>query len=192
MRSRMAGVGTAAALLFPMVIVATLIVMPFAEELAAPVMARFGESDGGGGRLSALVYLAEALGHWEWWLVPHGDAEFTAVQGGVPHSQITAMFLNGGAVGLATWCAMVVMPLVALWRKWAQRRLDGLATMVLIGGTALFVLQLSLNVPYFKQPWLWAGAVLGSLDRLKIQSRHRGELSRQLSTAECGGARREA
>jgi hypothetical protein len=67
------------------------------------------------------------------------------------------------------WIVVFLYPVVALGKRFMQGRLDPLSTMVFIGGAAMIVVNLSLNVPFLKQPWLWAGASLGTLVRVKSQ-----------------------
>lgn len=138
---------------------------------------RFTGEGGGTGtaRLHSLEYLFRHLFDPTWW-IPRGYDEFKSLnQGAIPHSNITAMFLEGGILGLYMWFVVFVIPLIALARMFVKKQLDKLATLVLLGGTAMLVVQLSLNVPFFKQPWLWAGAVVGTLYR----SRHSLAVARQ-------------
>jgi hypothetical protein len=138
---------------------------------------RFTGEGGGTGtaRLHSVEYLFRHLFDPTWW-IPRGYDEFKSLnQGAIPHSNITAMFLEGGILGLYMWIVVFVVPLIALARMFIKKQLDKLATLVLLGGTAMLVVQLSLNVPFFKQPWLWAGAVVGTLYR----SRHKLAVARQ-------------
>ena len=133
----------------------------------------------GSARLHSVEYLFRHLFDPTWW-IPRGYDEFKSLyQGTIPHSNVTAMFLEGGIFGLYMWFVVFVIPLIALARMFFKRQLDTLATMILLGGTATLVVQLSLNVPFFKQPWLWAGAVVGTLYRsrqkLAAMRKDRGE-----------------
>lgn len=117
-------------------------------------------------RWIAFLFTIRHIADPAWWL-PRGTAEFVNLYGYVPHSNITAMYVEGGLPGLVMWIVVFVAPLSALARLFLQRKLDDLATLVLLGGVASMVIQLSLNVPFFKQPWLWAGAVVGTLTRVR-------------------------
>ncbi len=135
------------------------------------LIARFVDTDyaTGYGRLVGFTYLFEHLFDPLWWS-PQGNAEFAQRYGGtgsdaVPHSNITAMFLEGGIIGLFTWLVLFLRPVLELTMMFLRNRLDPLATMILMGGLCMLVTQMSLNVPFFKQPWLWAGAVVGALYR---------------------------
>lgn len=132
--------------------------------------------DTGYGRVLSTLYLFEHLLDPSWW-IPRGYEEFkTLYRGTVPHSNITAMFLEGGIFGLYMWIVVFLLPLMSLMRMFFRRQLDPLATIVLLAGINSMAVQLSLNVPFFKQPWLWAGAVVGTLFR----SRQRlGQLRRE-------------
>ena len=136
------------------------------------LVARFTNTDyrTGYGRLIGFTYLFEHLFDPSWWS-PRGNVEFAARYGGtggasvVPHSNITAMFLEGGILGLYMWIVVFAIPLIKLSASFFKKQLDLLATMALIGGVCMMVIELTLNVPFYKQPWLWAGAVVGALYR---------------------------
>jgi hypothetical protein len=117
-------------------------------------------------RWVAFLFTIRHIADPAWWL-PRGTAEFVKLYGYVPHSNITAMYVEGGLPGLAMWVVVFVAPLISLVRLFLHRRLDDLGTLVMLGGIASMVIQLSLNVPFFKQPWLWAGAVVGTLTRVR-------------------------
>jgi hypothetical protein len=134
------------------------------------MIVRFTESDYATGyaRLISITYLFDHLFNLLWW-APHGYVEFTKIYGNIPHSNATAMFLEGGILGLYMWVVVFMVPLIRLAGMYFKKQLDPLATMVLVGGTSCLVTELSLNVPFFKQPWLWAGAVVGVLYRIRQQ-----------------------
>lgn len=117
-------------------------------------------------RLLAFMFTFEHLADPEWWL-PRGTQEFINRFGYLPHSNITAFFVEGGLMGLVMWIGVFVLPLAVLVQLFVRRELDVLATLVMLGGIGSLVVQLSLNVPFFKQPWLWAGAVVGTLVRVR-------------------------
>ena len=140
------------------------------------IIYRFRQADveTAGGRIIALKYLYEHIGEVSYWL-PRGNAEFRKQWGILPHSNITAMFLEGGIAGLFMWVVFFVWPAVALAWRFLRRRLDRLETMILFGSISVLVVQVSLNAPFFKNVWMWAGASLGALyrsrERLAAQRR---------------------
>lgn len=142
--------------------------------ISALLLARFhntGAVESAQMRLQSITYLFPHLLD-PWWWLPRGNEAFMQHHHGViPHSNATAMLLQGGIVGFVSWVALFIFPLVSLARLFVRRWLDNLETMILIVGTASMVVQLSLNVPFFKQPWLWAGAVLGALVRCRARRR---------------------
>jgi hypothetical protein len=121
------------------------------------------------GRILALQYLQEHILEPTWWF-PRGNAHFRMLFYGTPHSNPTAVFLEAGLPGLYMYAIVVVLPLFYLGRMLLKGELDGLATLILIGGTASFFGQLSLNVPLMDQVWLWAGAVQGTRERMRHPS----------------------
>lgn len=145
------------------------------------LLARLADTDyqTGHSRLVSLLYLFEHVYNPLWW-VPHGYDEFLKRYQAIPHSNITAMFLEGGIAGLYLWLAVFLLPALGLTKLFFRKKLDLLATMILIGGVSMLVVQLSLNVPFFKQPWLWAGAVVGTLYR--VHEKHRGARTERSTT----------
>lgn len=143
------------------------------------LIARFNDSSANTGysRWLAFMFTIQHMADPAWWL-PRGTQEFVERFGYLPHSNITAMFLEGGLAGLIMWLGVFVFPLAVLGRLFLQGRLDVLATVILLGGIASLVIQLSLNVPFFKQPWLWAGAVVGTL--LRVRTDHAGAAAAKL------------
>ena len=120
--------------------------------------------EAGQGRLVSFTYLFQHILDLDWW-VPHGNTEFKKIYGAIPHSNITAMFLEGGILGLYMWIIVFVTPLVKLSRVFLSGKLDNYGAMIFLGGIASLVIQLSLNAPFVDQVWLWAGAVVGATDR---------------------------
>ena len=88
---------------------------------------------------------------------------------GVPHSTITAAYIEGGILGLVGWVLLMIVPLVALGRRWLRGVTDDIANIALCGGTASLITQLSLNAPLHEHIWLWAGAVIGALARPEVE-----------------------
>ena len=153
-------------LILPLVVV-SFAVLFFDQILAAGslLITRFtGGMETGHGRLVSITYLFEHILDVGWW-VPHGNMEFKKIYGAIPHSNITAMFLEGGILGLSMWIIVFVVPLVKLSRVFLAGKLDNYGAMIFLGGVASLVIQLSLNVPFVDQVWLWAGAVVGARDR---------------------------
>ena len=156
--------------------IATLIIaaafLPLILDYAHEIILRFTKTDfsTGLGRLHSLLYLFENIYKPTWW-IPHGNAEMLALTGNKPHSNPTGIFLDGGLLSLVGWFLLFIMPLYRLSRKFFKRQLDNLTTMLLIGGVAFMIIQLSLNVPLMDQIWLMAGAVIAAETRLK-QKRH--------------------
>lgn len=153
-------------LILPLVAV-SFVALFFDQILAAGslLITRFtGGMETGQGRLVSITYLFQHILDLDWW-VPHGNTEFKKIFGAIPHSNITAMFLEGGILGLSMWIIVFVAPLVKLSRVFLASKLDNYGVMIFLGGVASFVTQLSLNVPFLDQVWLWAGAVVGAIDR---------------------------
>jgi hypothetical protein len=117
-------------------------------------------------RLTSLTYTFQNVYYPSWW-VPHGNKDFVEQYCIVPHSNVTAMFLEGGIAGLYLWVGVFLAPMAFLLRRFLRGQLDPLGTLIFLGGTSVLILQLSLNVPFFKQPWLWAGAVVATLYRTR-------------------------
>jgi O-antigen ligase len=146
------------------------------------LIARFTERTGAGlgkemgqDRLESSLFAIHHLLDPEWW-IPRGSQEFVSRYGFLPHSTMTAVYLEGGIVGLLMWLTVFIFPLLALGWLLLKRRLDVLATLVLIGGVASVAIQMSLHVPFLKHTWLWAGAVLGSLIRMRSQAQRKHEV----------------
>ena len=119
------------------------------------------------GRLSSFLYLFDHLSDPTWWVLPQGYNEFFKLHNTIPHSNITAMFLEAGIFGLLGWIILFLVPVIKLSILFFKKRLDELATLIFIGTVAVLTIQLSLNVPLMDQVWLWAGAAVGTLERIK-------------------------
>jgi hypothetical protein len=116
------------------------------------------------GRVFSMTYLFEHIWQVGWW-VPQGNAHFLALTNNIPHFNPTAMFLEGGILGLAGWMALWVVPLFLLWLTMLRQQLDALGILILFAGTISMFAQLSLNAPLHEHIWLWAGAVVAVLER---------------------------
>ena len=143
-----------------------IILLPTILNMASGIIIRFTETDysTGLGRLHSFLYLFEKI-YNPLWLLPQGNDEFKALTGNIPHANPTALFLDGGILALVAWFALVVTPLFKLSKLFLQSRLDNLSVMLFIGAIAVFLTQLSLNVPLMDQIWLWAGVTNGLLAR---------------------------
>lgn len=129
---------------------------------------RFTEADvaSGNGRLGSTLYAFQNLFNPFWW-IPRGSDEFLRQYGGLPHSNLTAMYLDGGLLGLIAWIALVIAPIVQMTSLLLRRKTDAAATMVWIAAIAVLLVQLSLHNPFRDQVWLWAGALVGALVRIR-------------------------
>lgn len=141
--------------------------------IGSHLIARFTENSGPGtgsqmgeDRIESSLFSIQHLLNPEWWL-PRGSQEFINRYGFLPHSTMTAFYLEGGILGLLMWLTVFVFPLVMLGIEFLRRRLDALGTVVLLGGLASFAIQMSLYADSLKHIWLWAGAVLGTLCRVR-------------------------
>lgn len=156
-------------LLVPLLLIATVaIALPRILDEGGLLITRLTDAnyETGYSRLESFLYLFEHLFNPLWW-IPQGYDEFQKLHRTIPHSNVTAMFLEGGIAGLYMWVAVFLLPIVYLMKSFFRRQLDPLAILILIGGVSMLVVQLTLNVPFFKQPWLWAGAVMGTLYRVR-------------------------
>ena len=127
------------------------------------------------GRLSSFTYLFEKLWNPLNWL-PIGNSEFLKLTGNRPHSNPTALFLEGGLIALFAWGALVLHPAWKLGLLYLRGRLDQLSQVCLLGGVGSLVAQLALNVPVMDQVWLWAGALGGRLVKvMEHQKIRKGE-----------------
>lgn len=127
--------------------------------IADPIIHRFKSNDisTGNGRLGSTMYMFEHLFDPSWWL-PRGPSEFLDKYGGLPHSNLTAIFLDGGIIGLISWIALIISPLFKITIKYIKTGIDDISGGVMIASWATLLTQLSLNNPIFDQVWLWAGA----------------------------------
>lgn len=120
------------------------------------------------GRLYAIQFLFEKLLDPNFW-VPQGNVAFGGSAKSIPHSNPTAVYLEAGLLGIIAWFMLVVVPLFQIAWLFLKRKLDILETILFISGTVVLIAQLSLNTPLFEQVWLWAGAVIGGLNRARMR-----------------------
>ena len=164
------GLGRKKTIILPLLIaVLVFINLALILQIGEPIIARFFDRDYNTfyGRISAFTYLLEHISNPMWW-VPMGNSHFKAMAGGqLPHCTPTAIFLEAGILGLYMWIVVFFVPLIYLTRMLLKGELDALATVILVGGISCFIGQLSLNAPLHEHVWLWAGAVLGTLARVR-------------------------
>jgi hypothetical protein len=139
--------------------------MPLIVASADLLIYRFMHTDyyTGLGRLHSFLYLFEHVWNPLWW-IPQGNEGFVLATGNKPHSNITAAFLEGGLLGLVAWIALIFVPIIRLGHRFVRGRLSNFAVIGYLGCVAMFVIQLSLNVPMVDQVWLWAGVGVGLLE----------------------------
>ena len=119
-------------------------------------------------RTSAFLFTFTHLFDFDWWL-PRGYQAYRLETGfGKPHSNITAILVETGVLGLIGWVFAFVVPLFALAKRWLRRRSDEVSDIALCGGVTAMVSQLSLNAPLVEIVWFWCGAVLAALARPEV------------------------
>lgn len=124
------------------------------------------------GRILSISYLFQHLFSPEWWL-PMGNSEFIEATGNLPHSNVTAFFLEGGLTGLLAWVGLFFIPLMRLCVAFFKKKLSSLHTILTIGGLSAMITQLSLNAPLHEHIWLWGGICVGLCMRLSTKKRYR-------------------
>ncbi len=172
----------------PLTIVVFGVTLWFAQGGGDGIVGRFTQADyaSGYGRLRSLSYFFEKLADPSFWL-PAGPEAFSRLSGGnYPHSNITAIYLEGGLVGIIGWLGIFVFPLIRLTISVAQRRCDLIILFVWSCGVGLMAAQLSLYVPTVDPLWLWGGVVAGAA---RASSRKRWEArSRMTAQGQTGFA----
>lgn len=158
----------------PLAIVTLLVVaLPVVIEQLALLLFRFSETgqQGAVGRLVGTTYALEKMLNPAWW-IPRGTSDFrNTFTGHLPHSNIGGIFLDAGILGLVAWALLVPVPVIKLGRKLYRGGMDAIAAGVACGATGALVLQLSLYAVTDSQVWLWAGAAVGVLERLRMSAR---------------------
>ena len=136
------------------------------------------------GRIYSAQYLLERLLDPKWW-IPQGYSDFLSSSKNIPHFNPAAFYLEGGILALIAWFFIFATPLARLAGQFFRGRMDSLAVMIFSGALVVFAAQLSLNVPFQEQVWLWAGAVIGTDQRIQIgyRQRRREALIRQRNPA---------
>jgi O-antigen ligase len=147
-------------------LVAAIIAWPIFESLAGALIYRFHDETmaSGNGRVGSTLYVFQHLFDPYWW-VPRGPDEFLKSFGGLPHSNLTGIYLDAGLLGLLAWIMLVLRPVVKMTSLFFKGRLDSAGVMVLIAASAVVILQLTLYNTTMDQVWLWAGALAGALSR---------------------------
>ena len=120
-------------------------------------------------RTNNFLFTFQHLLDVDWWLPSGYLAYLRTVPNAhaLPHSNITAIFVETGLFGLIGWILGFVLPLVVLGYYWIKKRTSPIADVALCGGVSTLVIQLSLNAPLFELVWFWAGAVLAAVARCK-------------------------
>ncbi len=98
-----------------------------------------------------------------WW-IPQGYGDYMKIaNNSIPHSNITAHLLDGGMLGVVCWFGMIVIP--AFQQAWILIRKHFQVDAAIVSAICIgsFVAQLSLNVPFVDQTWLWGGVSCASL-----------------------------
>jgi len=141
----------------------TILAIPIIIKFAHNIIIRFTETDysTGIGRLESFTYLFDKVYNPLWWL-PRGNSEFIQLTGNIPHSNLTAIFMDGGILSLGSWIVMSIIPLYNLGILFLKKKLDQHEAMIFIGALSMFIIQLSLNVPLMDSIWLWSGLALGT------------------------------
>jgi len=126
------------------------------------IYARFSQNtETGSHRIESFTFWIYRLFDFEYW-VPFGNSEFDQIYGGnIPHSNITAFYLNGGIMALVGYFYLILIPLVKLWGRKLKGLLDAEQKFVLVCCFTMLLVQTSLNLPYNEQVWFWAGLCLG-------------------------------
>lgn len=150
----------------------------FILEQTALLLGRFydaGAASSAVGRWHSFTYLFDVGWNPLFWL-PRGNEPFNGgkiIEGAyayVPHSNLTAVFLESGLIGLIAWIVLFIIPIFKLANYFIKKRLDEIGCCLLICSVVALVAQLSLNVPVMDQVWLWGGSVLGGLHRIKADN----------------------
>ncbi len=151
-----------------------LLMLPLVMHEIGPLLTRFlsegREHETSAGRLTSALYIFDIVWNPLYW-IPQGNP--TYLEGAnKPHSNIAAIFLEAGILGLVGWFMLFVRPVFLLAKYYYSRNSDVIASTVFVASVMVLILQLSLNVPVMDQIWLWAGALNGVLERV----RHTGKL----------------
>ncbi len=116
-------------------------------------------------RVASALYIFDVVWNPFYW-IPQGNP--TSILGAhKPHSNIAAVFLEAGILGLIGWVMLFVRPTFQLAKEYYSKNSDRIVSMVFVSSVMVLILQMSLNVPVMDQVWLWAGAVNGALEKLR-------------------------
>ena len=154
-------------ILFSVISVTTLLSLPIIIKYAHNIIIRFTETDysTGLGRLHGFTFLFEKIYNPLWW-IPQGNSYYKELTGNIPHSNLTAIYLDGGLISLVFWFLLSLYPLYKLGVFFIKKKLNQSEAMIFIGSISMLILQLSLNVPLMDIIWLWSGLTLGTYIRL--------------------------
>lgn len=131
------------------------------------IYGRFSQNtETGSHRIESFTFWIYRLLDFEYW-TPYGNSEFDQIYGGnIPHSNITAFYLNGGILALIGYFYLVLVPLVSLWLCRLRGLLNDEQKFVLVCCFSMLLIQTSLNLPYNEQVWFWVGLCLGTVNAL--------------------------
>jgi O-antigen ligase len=169
---RIRHLGRGKVLVIPILMVlGALLALPIIIERGGILWARFTDQSysTGEGRLNSFLYLFNRLADPIAWILPQGNKEYLQMTGNVPHSTITAAFVEGGVFGLICWFMLMLIPVLQLLARLNRGKLDTTACLALLMCTGMLEMQLTLNAPFVDQFWLWGGAAAGTLTRLRYK-----------------------
>jgi len=125
------------------------------------------------GRVKSASYLLELVASPIAWFVPQGLGSFERLFGGFPHSNYTAIFLEGGILSFFGFLVLQVFTIVRVGLLSLKYKLDSVTLAALFGAMISLMGSLSLCVPYHEHVYLWVGALIGAEMRLRHIARLR-------------------
>ena len=125
------------------------------------------------GRVKSASYLLELVASPIAWFVPQGLGSFERLFGGFPHSNYTAIFLEGGILSFFGFLVLQVFTIVRVGLLSLKYKLDSVTLAALFGAMISLMGSLSLCVPYHEHVYLWVGALIGAEMRLRHMARLR-------------------
>ena len=144
--------------------------IPVIYNIMEPLLARFSssgfEKSTADARLTSALRVFDLLQDPANW-VPRGNPE-SLLGRNKSHSNVTAILLESGLLGLLAWILLFIYPVIRLIKKYFLG-IDVYCLVAFLAGLMSLILQMTLNVPVMDQVWLWAGATNGALVR-KIQT----------------------
>ena len=119
------------------------------------------------GRVKSASYVIDLFVNPIAWFLPQGLGVFERTFGGLPHSNYTALFLEGGMFTFVGFLALQLFPIFRVSLLFVKYRLDAVTIAALFGALVSLVGSLSLCVPYHEHIYLWMGALIGAELRLR-------------------------